>query len=135
MYTPHLAISTLGIILIAAGVVVAIALLLGYLGIRARNRRLAPVWERDVAAADAELEQARAGDRGWERDVMVRAAQRALDEQRPGWSYHNLHLVLVDDRPGKDDDRAHFVAVDEHDKVARVVLGRRGDQWTAESVE
>ena len=34
------------------------------------------------------------------------AARRALEEQEPGFAYDELHLVLVDDRPGVSEDRA-----------------------------
>jgi hypothetical protein len=135
MYTPPLAVSTLAIILIAVGVLIAIALVLGILGIRARNRRQASTWAEHVAAADAALEQARAGDRGWHRELMEGVVRGALEQQRPGWGYRDLHLVLVDDRPGMDEDRAHFVAVDDAGSEARVVLGRRQGDWVAQSVE
>ena len=135
MYTPPLAISTLAIILIAVAVLIAIGLFLGWLGIRARNRRQAGSWAEHVADADAALEQARAGDRGWHREIMEAAARGALERERPGWSYDHLHLVLVDDRPGVEEDRAHFMAVGEGGREARVVLGRRDGDWVAESVD
>jgi hypothetical protein len=135
MFTPPLAISTLAIVLIVVFVVVDTALLLGFLGVRARSRRQAGSYAEHVAAADAALEQARASDRGWHRDVMEQAARKGLESQRAGWTYTNLHLVLVDDRPGQDEDRAHFVAVDESGKEVRVILARTGDHWAAESVE
>jgi hypothetical protein len=129
-----LAISTLGIVLIAFGAVVLLALLLGLAGARARDRRQAPHWEEHVAAADSALEQARAADRGWHREVMEQAARDALEDKRPGWTYRDLHLVLVDDRPGVEEDRAQFMAVGDDGEV-RVVLGRRDDRWVAEQVE
>jgi hypothetical protein len=135
MYVAPLAISTLGIILIIVGVVVAIAVLLGFLGARARDRRLAGVFERDVAEADAALQQAAALDRGWDRDAMMSAARAALTSERPGWSYDDLHLVLVDDRPGVEEDRAQLVAVAGDGQEARVVLAREGDVWRAESID
>jgi hypothetical protein len=135
MYMPPLAISTLAIILIVVAVLVAIALLLGLLGIRARNRRQAGSYAQHVAQADAALEQARATDRGWHREVMEAAARGALERARPGWSYSGLHLVLVDDKPGVEEDRAHFVAVGEGGEEARVILGRQDGDWVAESVE
>ena len=133
MFFP-IAVSTLGIVLIVLGAVVLIALLLGLLGARARDRQLAGRWERDVAAADAALEAARAADRGWQREVMEQVARAALEESRPGWQYRDLHLVLVDDRPGMEEDRAHFMAVGDDDEV-RVVLGRQGQGWVAERVD
>ena len=127
--------STLAIVLIALGIVFLIALILGLLGARARDRRRAGSWQRNVAEADAALEEARASDRGWDREAMSVAARAALAEARPGTPFDELLLVLVDDRPGTDEDRAHFVALHAGDKVARVVLARGGDRWAAESVD
>ena len=126
--------STLAIILIVLGVVIVIAFVLGLLGARARDRRQAPSYEEHVAAADHALEQARAADKGWHREAMEQVARRALEESRPGWSYEELHLVLVDDRPGVGEDRAHFMAV-AADGEARVILSRQADAWVAEGVE
>ncbi len=126
--------STLAVILIVLGAVILLALILGFLGARARDRRQAPSYMEHVAAADHALEQARAADRGWHREAMEEAARVALSESRPGWKYRDLHLVLVDDRPGVAEDRAHFVAVAD-DGEARVILARQGDRWVAERVE
>ena len=41
---------------------------------------------------------------------MERAAREAVAEARPGSDYE-LYLVLVDDRPGVEEDRAQFMAV------------------------
>jgi hypothetical protein len=127
-------VSTLALILIVLAVVVLVALLLGFLGARARDRRQAPSYAAHVAAADAALEEARASDRGWHRDTMEAAARAALSESRPEWDYRDLHLVLVDDRPGVAEDRAHFMAVGD-DGEARVILARQDDRWVAERVE
>jgi Flp pilus assembly protein TadB len=127
--------STLAIILIVLGAIVLVALILGFLGTRARDRQQAGSWEAHVRRADSALAQAAASDRGWQRDTMEEAARAALSESRPDWSYGNLHLVLVDDRPGIEEDRAHFVAVAEGGDEARVVLSRQGDRWVAESID
>ena len=127
--------STLAIVLIVLGVVFLIALVLGILGIRARDRRQAGTFAEEVRAADAALAQAAALDRGWRRDTMEDAARAALSESRPEWSYGPLHLVLVDDRPGIEEDRAHFVAVGDAGDEARVVLCRQGERWVAESID
>jgi hypothetical protein len=127
--------STLAIVLIVGGVIVLVALLLGFLGARARDRRQAGSWQEHVRAADGALAQAAATDRGWHRDSMDAAARAALEEARPGWRYGDLHLVLVDDRPGIEEDRAQFVAIDEEGQEARVVLAREGDRWSAERVD
>ena len=127
--------STLAIILIVLGAIVLVALILGFLGTRARDRQQAGSWEEHVRTADAALAQAAASDRGWQREMMEEAARAALSESRPEWTYGNLHLVLVDDRPGIEEDRAHFVAVAEGGDEARVVLSRQGDRWVAESID
>jgi hypothetical protein len=127
--------STLAIVLIVVAAVIAVFILVGFLGARARYRRQAGTWAEHVAAADAQLEQARASDRGWDRTVMEEAARSAISSSRPGWAFENLHLVLVDDRPGTDQDRAHFMAVGGGGDEARVVLTRQGDRWSAESVD
>jgi hypothetical protein len=127
-------VSTLAIILIVLGVVILIAFILGLLGARARDRRQAPSYEEHVAAADQALEEARAADRGWHREAMEQVARDALEQSRPGWEYRDLHLILVDDRPGVGEDRAHFVAV-APDGEARVILSREADGWVAERVE
>ena len=127
--------STLAIVLIVLGVIVLIAVVLGLLGGRARDRRQAGHWEKHVRAADAALADAAATDRGWQRETMEQAARAALTELRPDWQARDLMLVLVDDKPGIDEDRAHFVAVGEGGDEARVVLARQGELWVAERVD
>ena len=127
--------STLAIVLIVLGVIVLIALVLGFLGIRARDRRQAGTFEAEVRAADAALAHAAALDRGWHRETMENAARAALSESRPEWQFGPLLLVLVDDRPGIEEDRAHFVAVGDAGDETRVVLSRQGDRWVAERID
>ena len=130
-----MAISTFAIVLVAVAAVLALFLLLGFLGTRARDRSQAGSWEKAVRAADAAFAQAAATDRGWHRESMEAAARTALEEHRPGWRYRDLHLVLVDDRPGIEEDRAQFMAIgDDGDDVA-VVVARQGDHWSAERVD
>jgi len=124
--------STLAIVLIVIGAILLILLLLGFLGARARDRQQAHSWEAHVRSADAALAQAAATDRGWQREAMEDAARAALAKARPGWGYGPLHLVLVDDRPGVDEDRAHFVAVGDDGDETRVILCREGDRWISE---
>lgn len=133
IFTP-IAASTLGIVLVGVGVVALLFLIGGLIAVRVRNQRTAGAYERHVREADNALEQARALDRGWDREVMEAAAHGAIGESRPGFGYEDLHLVLVDDRPGTEEDRAHFVAVGD-DGEARVILAREGDRWIAERVE
>jgi hypothetical protein len=129
-----IALSTLGIILIVLAVLVVLFFIGGLLGARRRDRRQAGTYVEHVAAADAALQQARASDRGWHREAMEAVARGAIADSRRDWNYDDLHLVLVDDRPGTEEDRAQFVAVGP-DGECRVILAREGDRWVAERVE
>jgi len=125
--------STLAIVLIAAAAVLAVLVLAGFAGARRRDQLRAPDYDRHLAEADHALEQARASDRGWDRDVMEGVVRRALDAEAPGLHYDRLELVLVDDRPGVHEDRAHFEAV-AGERRTRVVLARGDAGWVAEKV-
>jgi hypothetical protein len=130
-----LAVSTLGIILIVLGALVVLFAIGGAIAVMKRSRSQEATFAEHVAGADAALERARAADKGWHRDTMEAAAREAIAESRPGWSYDDLHLVFVDDRPGVSEDRAHFMAVGS-DGEARVILARQDDdRWIAERVE
>ena len=88
-----------------------------------------------MRAADAALAQAAATDRGWHARPWRAAARLRADRDAPRLVATRPHLVLVDDRPGIEEDRAHFVAVGEGGDEARVVLARQGDLWFAERVD
>jgi hypothetical protein len=126
--------STLAIVLIAVGVVLILFFIGGLLALRARARRLGDQFYEDLREAEEALEQARAFDKGWDRQAMESAARAAVDQAKPGWSYDNVHLVFVDDRPGVTEDRAHFVAMGSGGET-RVILARQGDAWVAEQVD
>ncbi len=126
--------SVLAIVAIVVGVLLILFFIGGLFGVRARARGQAATFPEHVRAADEALEQARALDRGWERETMEAVARAAVTDARPGWTFDELHLVLVDDRPGIDEDRAHFVAMGPDDQV-RVILARHGGQWVAEDLE
>jgi hypothetical protein len=125
--------STLAIVLV---VIAAIFLLLflGGLAMSAR-RRASPRTDAAIASADRALADAQASDRGWDRALLEAAATGALAEQRPGFQWQALQLVLVDDRPGVVEDRAHLRASGT-DGSALVVLTRSEQgEWLAERVE
>jgi hypothetical protein len=126
--------STIAIVLIVIGAVLVLFFIGGLLAVRTRARRLGDQFYEDVRAADVALEQARAVDKGWHRETMEAAARAAVEESRPGWGFDDLHLVFVDDRPGVEEDRAHFVAIGA-DGETRVILARQGDSWVAERVD
>jgi hypothetical protein len=123
--------STLGIVLIIIAGVLLLLLVGGFAGAARRRDRHASHYDRNLTEADRALEQARAADKGWDREVLEAAARQALASEKPGWPYSDLALVLVDDRPGISEDRAHFVASGE-DGETRVVLARREAGWTVE---
>ena len=128
------AVSTLGLIFLIIGAIMVVFFIGGLIAVSVRSKREAPVYEEHVRAADQALQAARAGDRGWDKEVMEGVAQSALAESRPGASFSDLHLVLVEDRPGMEEDRAHFVAVGPDGEETRIVLGRQDGNWVAESV-
>jgi hypothetical protein len=125
--------STLALILIVAALVVVVLLVAASVAVRRRTERDSEAYGRHLAAADHALEAARASDRGWDRGVMEDVARTALDRHRPSWDFRSLDLVLVDDRPGVDEDRAHFEASDGDERVL-VVLTRGESGWTAGEV-
>lgn len=123
----------LALILIVAALVVVGLLIAGSIVVRRRTERDRDAYGEHLAAADHALEAARASDRGWDRAVMEDVARGALNEQRPDWDFRSLDLVLVDDRPGVEEDRAHFRAED-GDRQVLVVLTRGEAGWTAGEV-
>lgn len=118
--------------LIVLGALAVVFFVGGYLA--ARRRRVSPEFERHLREVDAKLEQARAADRGWDRELLEGAARSALAEQRPGWEPEDLHLVLVDDRPGVTADRAEMIAEKGGERV-HVSLVRDESGWSADRVE
>ena len=124
--------STVAIILIVLGALVALLFLGGLLGSRRRQRANEPSYRRHLAEADQALEQARASDRGWDRAVMEQAVRSALAGAHPGTDFDRLDLVLVDDRPGVTEDRAHFEA-SSGDRRVKVVLTRDESGWSGQA--
>jgi hypothetical protein len=124
--------STLAIVLIVIAALLLLLVAGGFAG--AMRRREHPDYERHLAEADRALEHARAADKGWDRPALEAAARDALAGERPEFAYNDLALVLVDDKPGISEDRAHFLASGD-DGEARVVLARRESGWALERVE
>ena len=126
--------SVLAIVLIVVGAIVMLVLVGGFLATRRRAHEEEGRFDEHVAAADRALEEARAADKGWDRALLEDAALKAVADARPGWTIDELHLVLVDDRPGVTEDRAQFVAVGSGDEL-RVALARRDEGWVVERIE
>lgn len=126
--------STVALILVLLAALVVILVVTGIVARRRRDEAGAGDYRRHVAEADSALERARASDKGWDRASLEHAASEALAERRPDASYDDLHLVLVEDRPGVEEDLAHFVATGASGDV-RVVLTRRDGAWVVERFE
>ena len=125
--------SPLAIVVIVVAALLVILLVGGLIGARRRADATAHDLHERIVAADRALEAARAADRGWDPVRLEEAARVALERERPDFRYDKLHLVLVDDRPGKEEDRAEMAAVGT-EGVVRVAVTRRGDSWVADSV-
>ena len=126
--------STLAIVLLVLAVLLLLLLAGGYAASRRRDRAGDRDYARRVAEADRALATARAADRGWDRQRLEAAARRALQAERPGFEAERLDLVLVDDRPGVEEDRAHLVAGGRQGELA-MVLRRRDDDWLLERLD
>jgi type II secretory pathway pseudopilin PulG len=125
--------SPLAIIVIVIVVLLVVFFAGGLIAARRRaEARDARLSER-IAAADRALEAARAADRGWDPVLLEEAARVALDRERPEFRYDKLHLVLVDDQPGTEADRAELAAVGD-EGIVRIKVTRHGESWIAESI-
>jgi type II secretory pathway pseudopilin PulG len=123
-------VSTLAIILIAFAAVALVLFVGGFIAAGRRARERDADLRAQIEAADKALAEARAGDRGWDLDVLQAAARQAYASQSEGREPEELHLVQVVDHPGTDADEAVFRAIDGH-REKDVVLGREGGQWVA----
>jgi hypothetical protein len=115
---------------IVVGVILVLAVVLFVGGYVANGRRQKALDERlrtQIAAADAELADARAQDRGWDRATIEAAARAAVAPRE----VRELHLVQVVDQPGTDADQAVFHVVGSDGGESTVTLGRRDGAWVA----
>jgi hypothetical protein len=125
-------VSTFAIILTVLAALFVILFVGGFIARKRFDRSHRVEYDAHLRSADRALEAARAEDRGWERSVLESAAREALGRERPGWEDAELQLVLVDDRPGVDEDRAHFLARGRDGDDVRLVLTRHGGTWALE---
>ena len=123
----------LATILIILAVLLLLLFVGGLVASRRRARQTAPEYARHLSEADRALERAKASDRGWDREVMEEVARESLAREHPGTTFDRLDLVLVDDRPGVTEDRAHFEASNAERRVP-VILSRGESGWIAERV-
>jgi type II secretory pathway pseudopilin PulG len=119
-------VSPLLIVLIVVGVLLLVLFLGGLIAAARRQRAQEGHLRRQLERANAELAQAHAQDKGWDRAVLEDAARAAAGSQ-----VEQLDLVLVEDRPGTEEDRAVFRVVS-GGRESRLVLGRRDGGWARE---
>jgi hypothetical protein len=115
-------------VLVLLVIVFAIA---GDLWNRRHRARTAEELVARVSAADHALSDAVAADHGWDRALLEAAAREAFVRQHPALAGMDPVLVLVDDRPGTDEDRAVFEILEGGRRHA-ITLLRTGDRWNAE---
>jgi hypothetical protein len=80
-----------------------------------------------IREADQALALARAGDRGWDRDVLEAAAREAFAARSPV-EVRELLLLQVVDRPGTEEDQALFRVITDAGSE-ELLLVRQGDAW------
>ena len=116
------------ILLVVFGLAVVVLFGLGLLGARRRASEGAGAFHSELERANQALAEARASDRGWERERIEGAARAAHEQRHPGVNIREMHLVQVVDKPGTDEDQARFRVVDDHGEHD-VLLGRTGGEW------
>ena len=126
-----LAVSTIGLILLVIGGLFLVLVIGGYFAAERRQRSRERELLAQLQAADRELAQAHASDKGWERSALEAAARQAVAERfGEDADVQALQLVQVLDRPGVDADQAIF-RVQTPDGEHRITLGRAGGVWGA----
>lgn len=126
-----LAVSTIGLIALVIGGVFLLLVIGGYFAAERRQRSRERELLAQLQAADRELAQAHALDKGWERSALEAAARQAVAERfGKDAEVQALQLVQVLDRPGVDADQAIF-RVQTPDGEHRITLGRAGGVWGA----
>ncbi|HEX8073490.1 MAG TPA: hypothetical protein VF545_00780 [Thermoleophilaceae bacterium] len=124
--------STVAIVAIVIGAILLLLFVGGYVGARRRIAR--PQTGDRIAAADRALEQARASDRGWDREAMADVVVQALNAERPDFEWSKIELVLVDDRPGVAEDHAVMAASGPSGSLKVSLARSEAGDWFAEPI-
>jgi hypothetical protein len=115
-------------IIIVVFVLLAVLLFVG--GLIANGRRTRSQEDElrvAIREADQALALARAGDRGWDRDMLEAAARKAFAARSPV-EVRELMLLQVVDRPGTEEDQALFRVITDAGSE-EILLVRQGDAW------
>lgn len=124
-----------GWLILALVVLVLIALAVG--GAIAQRRRMEATsggFAARLEHANEDLAAAHANDKGWDPDVLADAARSALQERHPGSTVEELTLIQVVDRPGIQDDEAHYRAR-VGGREAMVTMLRHDGDWIAQPID
>ena len=122
--------STLEIVVLLLAVLIVLFFIGGLFAVGRRAKALEGQLQKRLAAANEELAQAHAADKGWKRATIEKAARDAFTKAHKGVKIDALHLVQVIDRPGVDADEAVFHVVSGGDTTV-VKLDRSGGSWKA----
>jgi type II secretory pathway pseudopilin PulG len=116
------------VVIVVVFVLLVILLIVGGLIANARRTRDQEAELRvAIREADQALALARAGDRGWDRDLLEAAAREAFAARSPV-EVRELMLLQVVDRPGTEEDQALFRVVTDAGSE-EILLVRQGDAW------
>ena len=121
--------SVIAVIIVVFVVLVILLVVGGLIANERRTRSQEDELRFAVREADQALALARAGDRGWERDVMEAAAREAFAARSPA-EVRELLLMQVIDRPGTEEDQALFRVVTDAGSED-ILLVRSEDAWGA----
>jgi hypothetical protein len=124
-----IAVSTLGIVLLVLLAVIVFLSAGGYIAATRRAKLREVALRRQLEEAEQAFAQARALDKGWDRDVLADAARDAAAERFGGEAVGVPLLVQVLDRPGTDADQAIFHVKTVDGAEHRMTLGRTGGEW------
>jgi len=125
-----IAISTVDIVLLVLLLLVGALAAGGWAAATRRAREGERKLLDQLQAAERELAQAHASDKGWDR-ALLEAAARSVVAERFGTGVAGMQLVQVLDRPGTDADQAVFRVETADGEEHRVTLGRAGGIWGA----
>ena len=119
--------SVIAVIVIVFVLLVVLLIVGGLIANARRTRAQEDELHVAVREADQALALARAGDRGWDRDVMEAAAREAFAARSPV-EVRELLLLQVVDRPGTEEDQALFRVITDAGSE-ELLLVRQGDSW------
>jgi type II secretory pathway pseudopilin PulG len=120
-------VSVIAVIIVVFVVLVILLVVGGLIANGRRTRSQEDELRVAVREADQALALARAGDRGWHRDVLEAAAREAFAARSPA-EVRELLLMQVIDRPGTEEDQALFRVVTDAGSE-EILLVRQGDAW------